>query len=370
MIATIIIIGVISIAGASAVKFSSSNARSSEYSSSQREVRYLAESGLAHARSILWSAADPTDPNAIGSGSFTLEDGTVTFEGTYDMGTQIWTLTGTGTVTNPTGPAGAVTDTFSTKVAVGGGGTGSGDPWAIFVGDSTCDGSGFKLNGENATVTGGLHSNGDFQVDGSGSTFEHGSTYGSPCTNAVSGGNDFGGSSTPTVDPTIYPWPNNWTPSDFTCTYSGGDFKFENDGMTIPTGVYCASGKFEVTGKNITGSITVLAEDIIVNNESITLEPAPDPPYNSNDVLFYTTGSNEMILDGKWFTFEGTLYAPNANVKINGEGTTSPRGSIQALQVEINAQDFSLVGSGSPSHFNASGGGGYTLTNVPGSYTG
>ena len=33
----------------------------------------------------------------------TLEGGTVTYCGTYDSGTQTWTLTGTGTYTNPTG---------------------------------------------------------------------------------------------------------------------------------------------------------------------------------------------------------------------------------------------------------------------------
>ena len=84
----------IGIAGASAAKFSTSNARSSEFSVAKGETLHLAEAGLAHSRSILWNASDPTDPSAVTGGTFTLEGGTVTFSGTYDSGTQIWTLTG------------------------------------------------------------------------------------------------------------------------------------------------------------------------------------------------------------------------------------------------------------------------------------
>ena len=93
----------LSVTGTSVVAFSTSNSRSAEYSVDNSKAIHVAEAGEAYARSILWSAPDPTDPSSVGSGPVSLEGGTATYSGTYDSGTQTWTLTGTATATSTKG---------------------------------------------------------------------------------------------------------------------------------------------------------------------------------------------------------------------------------------------------------------------------
>lgn len=62
----------------------------------------LAETGLSYAFSRLENAPDPYDATSVPSTTVTLPTGTVTYVGTLSGTT--WTLTGTGTVPNPSGP--------------------------------------------------------------------------------------------------------------------------------------------------------------------------------------------------------------------------------------------------------------------------
>jgi len=62
----------------------------------------LAETGLSYAFSRLENAADPYGPSSVPSTTVTLPTGTVTYDGVLSGTT--WTLTGTGTVPNPSGP--------------------------------------------------------------------------------------------------------------------------------------------------------------------------------------------------------------------------------------------------------------------------
>ncbi len=62
----------------------------------------LAETGLSYAFSKLESAADPYAAGSVPSTTVTLPTGTVTYIGSLAGST--WTLTGTGTVRNPSGP--------------------------------------------------------------------------------------------------------------------------------------------------------------------------------------------------------------------------------------------------------------------------
>ena len=65
----------------------------------------LAESGLSYAFSKLENAADPYNGTSVPSTTVTLPGGTVTYVGALSGTT--WTLTGTGTVANPSGPRAA-----------------------------------------------------------------------------------------------------------------------------------------------------------------------------------------------------------------------------------------------------------------------
>lgn len=77
----------------------------------------LAESGLSYAFSKLENAANPYDAASVPSTTVTLSGGTVTYVGSLSGTT--WTLTGTGTVPNPSGPnAASVVRTASAQAQV------------------------------------------------------------------------------------------------------------------------------------------------------------------------------------------------------------------------------------------------------------
>ena len=77
----------------------------------------LAETGLSYAFSQLETAADPYSPTSVPSTAVTLPTGTLTYVGVLSGTT--WTLTGTGTVANPSGPnAASVVRTVSAQAAV------------------------------------------------------------------------------------------------------------------------------------------------------------------------------------------------------------------------------------------------------------
>jgi hypothetical protein len=109
---------VLMIAGTAVVFYAGSNARSAEYSADEARAVNLGEAGMNYARAVLWNASDPTSPTSFSGGPLTLEGGTVTYSGAYDTGTQIWTLTGVGTYTNPTGGTAPVSRTVSSQVQV------------------------------------------------------------------------------------------------------------------------------------------------------------------------------------------------------------------------------------------------------------
>lgn len=77
----------------------------------------LAETGLSYAFSRLENAADPYAVGSVPSTAVTLSTGTLTYVGTLSGTT--WTLTGTGTVRNPSGPNAAdVVRTVSAQAQV------------------------------------------------------------------------------------------------------------------------------------------------------------------------------------------------------------------------------------------------------------
>jgi Tfp pilus assembly protein PilX len=112
------VLAVLMVTGAAVVFYASSNARSAEYSADDAKGLNLAEAGLNYARAELWNAADPTSASAVTARTLNLEGGTVSYSGAYDSATKLWTLTGTGTYTNPTGGTAPVSRTASSQVLV------------------------------------------------------------------------------------------------------------------------------------------------------------------------------------------------------------------------------------------------------------
>ena len=156
------ILTVLMVTGATVVFYASSNARSAEHSADDARALNLAEAGLNYARAELWNAADPTSVSAVTPGTLTLEGGTVTYSGTYDSGTKLWTLTGTGSYTNPTGGTAPVSRTASSQVLVT---TTNGlDPaWGYLFADTTS----CTLLQNNLTIDAPIYVRGDLCMENS-----------------------------------------------------------------------------------------------------------------------------------------------------------------------------------------------------------
>jgi Tfp pilus assembly protein PilX len=89
--------------GTTAMVYTTENGRASATSKADEQAFSLAEAGLNNAYSNLYNAADPTMPGALPQRSESVEGGTVTWWGTLDTQTNVWTLTGQGTVSSPGG---------------------------------------------------------------------------------------------------------------------------------------------------------------------------------------------------------------------------------------------------------------------------
>jgi hypothetical protein len=220
-------------------------------------------------------------------------------------------------------------------------------PWAIFAHDADCGEIGFKYNGNGFNVHGGIRSNGAFEVNGGDETHGISAGYASAggpedCEPRVDGKNiDLGGGSEqPDIDPTLHDWPIWFEKSNVPCTFTAAEFKFNQNNKTIPSGVYCATKYFEANGNNQTGTITVIAPEIKIDGNYQTFRPY------MNDLLFFATGSKEMILDGDHYNWEGVIFHPGGRIKINGNHDSVLKGLIEGREVHANGDGFNMQGTG------------------------
>jgi hypothetical protein len=216
-------------------------------------------------------------------------------------------------------------------------------PWAIFAYDSDCGSLVLKVNGYDTTVDGAIRSNGKLEVNGNNFTAGFTSAGGpNDCEPVVNGANiDLGGGSDqPVIENDLQPWPRYYYQSEFTCTYKAAEFKFNTTGQTIPTGTYCASKLFEANGNNQSGTITVLAPEIKIDGDNQFFRP------HQLDVLFFATGTKELILDGNGYDWEGVIFHPGGRIKLNGDNDAVLKGLIEGLEVEINGNGFQMTGQG------------------------
>jgi hypothetical protein len=127
LIMAIGILGVLSIVSASLIYYSSTNSRQASYQGKSAGALDVAEAGINQALSVLNNpqnnALDPKLLDANGATSavdpFTSSygGGTVSWSGTFDAATLIWTIDATGRVPNPTGAADIVRR-YTAKVSV------------------------------------------------------------------------------------------------------------------------------------------------------------------------------------------------------------------------------------------------------------
>lgn len=199
-------------------------------------------------------------------------------------------------------------------------------------------------HGDNATEIegGGIHVNSDdpncaFKASGSNElTVTDGGI-------TVVGGFEISGSATvdpppdagedPLDEPEIDPptCSGNATRDDTTETFTPGytnDFRFNGGDWTLESGIYCVDGGFTVnSGTVLTGEdvfIYVQSGDVTFNGAAeIHLDAMDDGEY-AGLLIYQAVGNTETaVINGNSnSTFAGTIYAPSAEVQVNGTGKT------------------------------------------------
>jgi Flp pilus assembly protein TadG len=224
---------------------------------------------------------------------------------------------------------------------------------AFFASDTSCTGTanltGVSVTATGASINGAVISNGYLSVTG-GSDALGPTTDGGPngCTPKVTGtGDTF--TTGPTPNPTAQTWPTDYTSygaNASNCTYTsastGTAYSWPTGGATIPPGVYCApNGTISVTGSNITATgVTFIAKAFTLSGSPINITPAA----GANGLTIYQTGTTELDLTTSGLLQGGTVFAPNAPVRVSGSGTES--GFIEAKDVWVSGSSFTFTGTG------------------------
>jgi Tfp pilus assembly protein PilX len=109
---------VLTISTIALLTYTSSNARTSRYQKARVSAYTLAEAGVNEALSVLnLTSNNAINPSLLAARTSTYEGGTAAWSGTLDQPTATWTITSTGTVSNPTG-ASAVKKKLTVHVRV------------------------------------------------------------------------------------------------------------------------------------------------------------------------------------------------------------------------------------------------------------
>lgn len=130
------IMSVLTVSGTTILYYSTAGARQSARSSQDQKAYTFAEAGMNAALSRLSNAADPRVSTLLPQTTMTLDGGTATYSGTINA-SYVWTITSTGTASNPAATA-PVKRTIHRSVTVRGINDGAdGNSWSRFYQDST-----------------------------------------------------------------------------------------------------------------------------------------------------------------------------------------------------------------------------------------
>jgi hypothetical protein len=263
---------------------------------------------------------------------------------------------------------------ISARAVASRGSTTTGTPLAVYVHELCGASSGNKgliINGENATIEGGLHVNGHLEIGGINFVAAKTATVYRPpdpaspsppgpahpslpckttdkddsryCTTCASG---------PTTNPANGPYRDWRTPyhtraimEGYTpCTiFHTGDKKYENE--VIPNGVHCLPNdkKFTIAG-NSSGNITVIGGMMEVGGSGLLRPYDTDHP-----VLFYSTNTSgvsiKMNPSGP-YDWNGYIINRFGGIEINANGVTSPfNGLLEAEWIQVNGANFRMLGT-------------------------
>jgi hypothetical protein len=120
---TVLVMATAGAVSVSVVQYSTSSGRTAQVAKTRLSAQTLAEAAIANAFAVLNNAIDPktagTLPAQGAAVPVTMGNGTATFWGTYNSTTYVWTITGFGSVPNPTGGP-ALTKTLTRTAQVHG----------------------------------------------------------------------------------------------------------------------------------------------------------------------------------------------------------------------------------------------------------
>jgi hypothetical protein len=171
-----------------------------------------------------------------------------------------------------------------------------------------------------------------------------------------------------------------YTPADFgwfsSCTFKGttievtaqevvmkGPDQVVAHNGTLPTGTYCATESFVLTGDGVRGAITALAPSITVDASDTELRAS-----SGTRVLFFAIPNNDvsptndgalsgggnptcqpdpaadLTLNGEGHRWRGVVFSPCGRVVVNISGAQALVGAIVARQVRVDADGFDMIG--------------------------
>lgn len=217
---------------------------------------------------------------------------------------------------------------------------------AVFAANTACGGTnGVYIVSNNVNVIGGTHSNGSLYLNANNDSLGP-SSYGGPnsCSFSNYGNNNtFGGSNGPVQDPVNEPWPEDFIANPPTCTQTASSFNWSGNNVTIPPGVYCAtgSGGITITGNNFVGNgVTFKASKFNLSGNNWDMTAA------FQDLLFYYTGTGTFSFDGN--NLDGqTVFAPSGTISITGNNAVFS-GYVEGNNVQINGNNIVFTGNGPP----------------------
>lgn len=102
------------------------------------------------------------------------------------------------------------------------------------------------------------------------------------------------------------------------------------------------NGQINVNGNSITGNATFVANAFQLNGNAIQLAPYP----GENGLLAYETGTQSLNVNGNGYLDGGTIFAPNAAIVYNGDGSGQVSGFMEAQDVTINGNHLTITGTG------------------------
>jgi hypothetical protein len=235
------------------------------------------------------------------------------------------------------------------------------DDYAIFAIDESCGAVGVDIHGSLATFNGTVHSNSNVQVGGTDHTFDPSVTYACDFLEGGSG-HTYQREQKSTGDRDVPPALDGITYASFApCDFSFSapvNLKSRNDiwqdaaKTILMDGTYCFEKTVTLIGDDIVGNVTFAALgsiDISGSDHNLTA-------YHSSGILFYSESSgpgNVIDLAGAGGAWSGIIYAPNGDVKINGQSNLNFAGSAVAQSVTVAGNGMTinssnLVNNGNP----------------------